>query len=242
MHAEPHQAHAPSVPSDPVPGNSLQLFYGGTFDPIHLGHLAIARAAHDELRVPVRLVPSADPPHRAPPGANAEQRAHMLALALQDEPGLCLDLRELTRAELSDRPSYTYDTLLELRRALGPERPIAWLLGADSFVALPSWHRWQDLLTLAHLVVAERPGASLEADLPAALAERLRGAWAQQAGQLSQAPAGRVWRLRQPLRSESASEVRARIADGGDWRALLPAAVAGYVAAHGLYRRARPGA
>lgn len=239
MHAEPRHR---SVPGDPAPGNSLQLFYGGTFDPVHLGHLAIARAAHDELRVPVRLVPSADPPHRAPPGADAEQRAQMLALALQGEPGLCLDLRELARADLSDRPSYTYDTLLELRRALGPDRPIAWLLGADSFVALPGWHRWEELPTLAHLVVAQRPGASLEADLPAALAERLRGAWASEPGQLARAPAGLVLRLRQPLRSESASEVRARIATGGDWRALLPAAVAGYVAAHGLYGAARPSA
>jgi len=232
MHAEPRKR---SVPSGSAPGHSLQLFYGGTFDPIHLGHLAIARAAHEELRVPVHLVPSADPPHRAPPGANAAQRAHMLALALHGEPGLCLDLRELARADLSDRPSYTYDTLLDLRHALGSDRPIAWLLGADSFVALPTWHRWQDLLTLAHLVVAERPGASLEVDLPAALAERLHASWAQAASQLSQTPAGLVWRLRQPLRNESASEVRARIAAGGDWRPLLPGAVAAYIADHGLY-------
>lgn len=232
MHAEPRER---SVPSDSAPGHALQLFYGGTFDPIHLGHLAIARAAHEELRVPVHLVPAADPPHRAPPGANAKQRADMLALALYGEPGLCLDLRELARADLNDRPSYTYDTLLELRRALGADRPIAWLLGADSFVALPTWHRWQDLLAMAHLVVAERPGASLEADLPAALAERLHASWAQAAGQLSRTPAGLVWRLRQPLRNESASEVRARIADGGDWRPLLPEAVAAYIADHGLY-------
>lgn len=213
----------------------MQLFYGGTFDPVHLGHLAIARAAHDELQVPVHLVPSADPPHRPPPGANARQRAEMLALAIDDAPGLRLDLRELARADRSERPSYTYDTLRELRRDLGPHRPIAWLLGADSFLALPDWYRWEDLLTLAHLVVAERPGASLETGLPEALTQRLQGAWALSADALASLPAGRVWRLRQPLRAESASQVRDQVAHGGHWGDLLPGPVAAYIVAHGLY-------
>lgn len=213
----------------------LLLFYGGTFDPVHLGHLAIARAARDELEVPVRLVPSADPPHRPPPGATAAQRAQMLALALEGEAGLQLDLRELQRADRSERPSYTFDTLVELRRQYGPERPIAWLLGADSLLALPSWHRWQALPQLAHLVVAERPGASLEDGLSAELAGCLDGAWARSAGELAASPAGRVWRLRQPLRTESASEVRARLAAGTGAAELLPPAVAAYIAAQGLY-------
>ncbi|MEG0185234.1 MAG: adenylyltransferase/cytidyltransferase family protein, partial [Stenotrophomonas sp.] len=94
----------------------LRIHYGGTFDPVHLGHLAIARAARDQLQVAVRLLPAADPPHRAAPGADAAQRAHMLALAIGDEPGLLLDLRELERSTRQPGvPSYTVDTLRELR-------------------------------------------------------------------------------------------------------------------------------
>ncbi|MGE8260938.1 MAG: nicotinate-nicotinamide nucleotide adenylyltransferase, partial [Stenotrophomonas sp.] len=119
----------------------LRIYYGGTFDPVHLGHLAIARAARDQLQVAVRLLPAADPPHRAAPGADAAQRLAMLALAIGDEPGLLLDRRELDRAERQPGvPSYTVDTLRELRAELGPRQPIAWLVGADSLLALPSWH------------------------------------------------------------------------------------------------------
>jgi len=90
----------------------LRIYYGGTFDPVHLGHLAIARAARDQLQVAVRLLPAADPPHRAAPGADAAQRLAMLALAVGDEPGLLLDRHELDRAERQPGvPSYTVDTL-----------------------------------------------------------------------------------------------------------------------------------
>ncbi|MET0718340.1 MAG: nicotinate-nicotinamide nucleotide adenylyltransferase, partial [Pseudoxanthomonas sp.] len=97
----------------------LKLFYGGTFDPVHNGHLAIARAARDELDCTVRLMPAADPPHRAPPGADARQRAEMLDLAVIDERGLQVDRRELLR----DGPSYTIATLRELRGEYGPLAP-----------------------------------------------------------------------------------------------------------------------
>ncbi|WP_313117093.1 nicotinate-nicotinamide nucleotide adenylyltransferase, partial [Stenotrophomonas indicatrix] len=114
---------------------SLRIYYGGTFDPVHLGHLAIARAARDELQVAVRMLPAAD---RAVPGATAEQRCSMLGLAIGDEPGLLLDRHELDRAErFPGRPSYTVDTLRELRAELGPSRPLAWLVGADSLLGLP---------------------------------------------------------------------------------------------------------
>jgi nicotinate-nucleotide adenylyltransferase len=213
----------------------LWLYYGGTFDPIHLGHLAIARAARDELAVPVRLVPAADPPHRAPPGADAAQRARMIALAIGDEPGLALDLRELRRADAGAAPSYTVDTLAALRAELGAEARIAWLLGGDSLATLDSWHRWRDLLQLAHLVVAERPGIALEHALPPALADYLGPRWTGQRQALEAAPAGRVLRLHAPLRAESASAVRQRIAAHRDWRGLVPAAVADDIVRRGLY-------
>jgi len=228
--------------TDIVAEVGLLLCYGGTFDPVHAGHLAIARAARDELGVPVHLVPAADPPHRPAPGADAAQRARMLALAIEGEAGLQLDLRELRRAQRLDRPSYTIDTLDELRAECGPRRPIAWLLGADSFAALPQWHRWESLLALAHLVIADRPGSPIEAGLQPALAARVQGRWAEVPAALSRQPAGCLWRLHQPLRPESASEVRARIAAGGHWRELVPPAVAGFIAAEGLYGYNEPSA
>ncbi|GAE57491.1 hypothetical protein XPR_4126, partial [Xanthomonas arboricola pv. pruni MAFF 301420] len=145
----------------PIPDSQLHLYYGGTFDPVHLGHLAIACAARDELGALVHLVPAADPPHRPAPGATAAQRARMLELALADTPGLALDTRELQRASRDRAPSYTVDTLRALRAELGPTTPIAWLLGADAFVGLSSWHQWEDLFELAHFVIAARPGTPL---------------------------------------------------------------------------------
>jgi nicotinate-nucleotide adenylyltransferase len=214
----------------------LRIHYGGTFDPVHLGHLAIARAARDQLQVAVRLLPAADPPHRQAPGANAAQRAEMLALAIGDEPGLLLDRRELERAQRQPAtPSYTVDTLRELRAELGPRQPIAWLVGADSLLGLPSWHQWEDLFELAHFIVADRPGSSLEQALPAPLQQALEGRWADTDKALFSASAGRVLRLHAPLRNESATAVRERIAADGDWRGLLPPPVADYIARHGLY-------
>ena len=214
----------------------LHLYYGGTFDPVHCGHLAIACAARDQLQVPVHLLPAADPPHRAPPGADAQQRARMLAVAIADMPGLLLDRRELDRAARQPGvPSYSVDTLRELRAVLGPQTPLAWLVGADSLLGLPGWHQWEALFGLAHFIVADRPGSPLEQDLPATLAAALRGRWATDAADLLAAPCGRVLRLQAPLREESASAVRQRIAAGGDWRSLLPGAVADYIADRGLY-------
>ncbi len=211
----------------------LNLFYGGTFDPVHNGHLAIARAARDELDCTVRLMPAADPPHRAPPGADAGQRARMLELAIGDEPGLVVDRRELAR----DGRSYSIDTLRELRAALGADAPIALLIGADSFIGLPSWHEWRALFDSTNFVVAPRPGSPLDGRLPPELAAMAEGRWADSPEILKNTPAGRLFLLDQPLQPESASEVRHRIAHGQAWLDLVPAAVAGFILGQGLYPR-----
>lgn len=218
------------------PAPDLLLLYGGTFDPVHNGHLAIARCARDELRAPVRLMPAADPPHRPPPGADARQRTRMLELAIAGEAGLRVDPRELRRAARQPgTPSWTVDTLREIRAGIGAAAPVALLMGADSLLGLPTWHEWEHLLDLAHIVVAERPGNALDGQLPGVLAARLQRAWADAPDCLSARPAGRVWRLRQPLHAESATAVRGLIATGGDWRGLVPPAVADYIATHRLY-------
>ena len=129
---------------------TLRILYGGTFDPVHAGHLAVAIAARDTLHADVAFVPAADPPHRPAPGASAAQRAAMVALAIAGTPGLSLDERELRR----DGPSWTVLTLEQARAEAGPSAPLAWLVGADAFRGLPTWHRWETLAGLAHLVVA----------------------------------------------------------------------------------------
>jgi len=210
--------------------DALLVLYGGTFDPVHNGHLAVARAARDLLGVPVHLMPAADPPHRAPPGADAATRALLLDLAVAGERGLEVDRRELGRAGRS----WTIDTLRALRAA-EPQRPVALLLGADGFRGLPGWKEWQALFELTHFVVAERAGDPLDRGLPPALARMLEGRWVEDPAQLHDAPGGRALRLRQPLSPESATEVRRRIAAGQAWRGMVPPAVAARIAADRLY-------
>lgn len=208
---------------------------GGTFDPVHLGHLGLADDARRALGVPeVRLVPAGDPPHRAAPGASAAHRLAMLRLAIERHPGLAIDERELER----QGKSYTALTLDELR-AEDARRPIVLILGADAFRGLPTWHRWRELIGLAHLAVAARPGDPFDAALPDALVPLWRERRAASAGELLASPAGRILVVRIVPRDISASAIRASIACGGAdaerARALLPPAVWDYIAEHRLY-------
>lgn len=214
----------------------LNIFYGGTFDPVHNGHMAIAKAARDELGAVVRLMPAADPPHRAPPGATAEERAAMLDLAVADEPGLLVDRRELQRAQAQPGSrSYTIDTLCELRGELGEHAPIALLIGADSLIGLPTWRDWQRLSDYAHFIVAERVGSPLDGAMPEELARFIEGRWLSSPKELIERPAGGLFRLKHPLQMESASEIRRRMAAGQAWQEMVPPAVAGYIADNRLY-------
>ncbi len=215
-------------------GRTLIALYGGTFDPVHNGHLAIARTAATALGCRVRLMPAADPPHRPPPGASALQRASMLDLAVEGDDLLCVDRREMQR----DGPSYTVQTLRELRAA-EPDTPVALLVGADSFLGLPAWREWEALFGLAHFVVADRPGDAWQPDtLPGPLAAAVAGRWTEDPAGLAASPSGKILALRQPLHDVSATGLRARIARGEPWRHLVPAAVARYIRDQGLYRDA----
>jgi nicotinate-nucleotide adenylyltransferase len=205
--------------------------FGGTFDPVHHGHLRVAWEVAEQLGCEVRLLPSARPPHRAVPGADAEDRARMLELALAGQDCLSLDRRELDRSG----PSYSVDTLREMREELGPDRPLIFILGADAFRALPSWHRWHELPGLAHLLAMTRPRQrldKLDPDLHAAMV----GRWTGMTERLRGEPAGRVMVLRVTPLSISSSLIRAELARGRSPRYLLPAAVLDYIQARGLYR------
>ena len=208
----------------------LRVLYGGTFDPVHDGHLAVALAAADALDTDIALLPSADPPHRAPPGASAEQRAAMLNLAVTRYPRLSVDRRELRRAG----PSYTIDTLREVRAEIGPHQPLIWLLGADAFRELQTWREWREFFALAHFVVAVRPGHALD-QLDAELMHATASRWIVDIEILQSTPAGLLWKLDLPPQHEAASSVRELIAAGEQWQGDVPPTVAAYISAHKLY-------
>jgi nicotinate-nucleotide adenylyltransferase len=191
---------------------------GGTFDPIHIAHLAVAWEAAELLDADVRLVPAAVPPHRPPPIADATTRVAMLRAALRGQDRLGLDTRELARGG----PSYTVDTLAELRAEEG-DRPIVLLLGADAFAGLPSWHRWHALFEAAHIGVLSRPGAARE--WPAELAEQVVARQVADPLQLRGQPCGKIVELDVTPLDISATRIRDLLAAGRDPRYLLPEAL-----------------
>lgn len=213
------------------PDTHLRILYGGTFDPVHNGHLAVALHARDVLRARVALLPARDPPHKGPTSAATRDRARMCELAVAGHEGLCVDERELRR----DTPSWTVDTLHDLRAGICDRAPVALLVGADSFLGLPTWKDWRALPGLAHFVIAERPGSDLDAAMSRDLAAEFGSRFTTSVQALHDAPAGLAFRLRQPSTPESATELRRRIAAGEAWRDWVPAAVAGYITGHHLY-------
>ena len=205
-------------------------FFGGTFDPIHLGHLRLALELKQQLALDeMRLLPCYIPPHRASPSVDAQQRLAMLQLALNDCAELRWDARELHR----EKPSYTYDTLCELRAEFGTDVSLSWCMGMDSFATLDSWHHWQDLIGLAHLVVVARPGWEMPVTGP--VAELIAQHRADASGIRTEA-AGNLVILEQRLLPISATEIRAQIRANESPQFLVPDAVWNYIRAHGLYR------
>ncbi len=209
---------------------------GGTFDPVHVAHLRLAHEAWEGLGLAqVRLVPNATPPHRAEPGTAAEHRLAMLRLAVAGHPGLAVDDRELRRSA----PSYSIDTLESLRAEIGPDRPLCLILGADAFVLLETWHRWQALFGQAHLVVAHRPGhppESWAAHMGKALARELSDRATTDPADLNRAPAGRICNFPVTQLDVSATQLRALLAAGRPPRYLIPDSVLDYIESHHLYR------
>lgn len=206
---------------------------GGTFDPIHFGHLRMAQELHTHLGLAeVRFIPAGSPPHRDVPHTPATHRAAMVRHAIADNPAFTLDKREITRPGAS----YTVDTLQELRDHLGPDTPLCLLMGGDAFLNLPAWHRWQELLRLAHIVVAQRPGSLPdETSLPRTLYALWRTHAAKHPLELHAAPAGRVLLHPMTALDISASAIRAALGRGEPQRYLLPDAVLDYIHAHHLY-------
>lgn len=201
---------------------------GGTFDPVHNGHLRVALEACEHLELDhVRLIPLNLPGHRAAPRAPAESRLAMLRLV--ERAPLVVDDCEIARGGVS----YTVDTLVALRRRW-PGRALCLIVGRDAFQSLPTWHRAGQLLELAHVVVAAR--ASDAAPAAPGLDELIGSAQSLRVDDLHSHPAGRVYFLDIPLLPIASSDLRARRAAGRDLRYLLPDAVLDFVLARGLYR------
>ena len=213
---------------------SAVAVFGGTFNPIHFGHLRSARELVDTLPIEqLRFVPARQPPHREAPEVSAEDRAAMVELAIADEPRFLCDRRELQRAG----PSYTVDTLASLRGELGDARPLAMVVGRDAVLGLRSWHRWPELLGLAHLIVIARPGwETVDRDgIAELLAHRAMGA-----SELGTRAAGGVLECALAPQDISSTAVRALLQSGQSAAGWVPASVIEYIEAHGLYRAADP--
>jgi nicotinate-nucleotide adenylyltransferase len=204
--------------------------FGGTFDPVHIGHLRSALEVAEFMALDeLRLIPSARPPHREAPQVSAQDRLAMVELAVAGLPPLRVDDRELKR----DKPSYSIDTLESLRSELAADDQLFLLIGWDAFCGLPTWHRWSELLEHCHILVLQRPDADSEAP------ETLRNLLAARSISdplAMEGPAGQISFIWQTPLAVSATQIRTLLASGKSVRFLLPDAVLTYIHAHGLYR------
>jgi nicotinate-nucleotide adenylyltransferase len=220
-------------------------FFGGTFDPPHRGHIAIARAAITRLGLDQVLVaPVAAQPLKVGSGHSSfEDRLAMVRLAVAGEPGLVAS--DVDAPLPGGRPNYTFDTLQRLRNRLQPTDELFFLLGADSFLTLRRWHHCAQLLLFCDFIVAGRPGFSLE-QINAALPKGVQNTGeAREAGYTCFTLVGRsgqsakLFLLPDLDQDISATEIRAALAEGSELETVLTPSVAEYIRSHGLYRAAR---
>lgn len=218
-----------------TPGASPVGLLGGTFDPIHFGHLRMAEELAEALGIEqVRFIPAGCPPHRGQPRAESRHRLEMARRAVAGNSRFVLDDREIVR----DRPSYSVDTLTDLRAELPSGTPLVLFMGSDAFLGLTTWHEWPRLFDLAHIAVAHRPGFSpslWEDALPDPLRRQLDKRITEQAEDLASMPAGRVLLRSITQLDISASQIRDRCLRGRSLRYLLPDPLIDYITENHLY-------
>lgn len=203
---------------------------GGTFDPIHIGHLRSALEVAEVLALDeLRLMPNARPPHRDTPQVSAQDRLAMVRCAVEGVPTLSVDARELAR----ETPSYTIETLELMRAEMAASEQLFLLLGWDAFCGLPSWHRWEELLQHCHILVLQSPDADVE---PPDALRNLLAARSVSDPQALIGPAGHIAFVWQTPLAVSATQIRQLLASGKSVRFLVPDAVLAYIDAHNLYR------
>ncbi len=209
------------------PCMTLTGVFGGTFDPVHFGHLRALTRINNKLQFDsIHFIPAFIPPHRASPHASARHRLQMVRLALADYPQFILDQRELQRSS----PSWTIDTLKSLYDE-DSTRHLCLIMGIDALLGLPDWHRWQEILQQAHIVAMRRPGYQRPDPLPD---------WWQQAAtdnieRLQQKQAGTIIEIDIEPIAISATDIRAARRNGDDFQQYLPDAVYQYILEHDLY-------
>ncbi|MGG5290291.1 nicotinate-nucleotide adenylyltransferase [Pseudomonas shirazensis] len=204
--------------------------FGGTFDPVHIGHLRSALEVTELMGLDeLRLLPNARPPHRDTPQVDAQARLAMVQSAVSGVDCLSVDARELGR----DKPSYTIDSLESIRAELGGDDQLFLVLGWDAFCGLPGWHRWEELLQHCHILVLQRPEADVE---PPDELRNLLAARSQSDPTAMSGPAGHISFVWQTPLAVSATQIRQLLASGKSVRFLVPDAVLAYIEAHDLYR------
>ncbi len=202
----------------PVVGYVMIGIFGGTFDPVHYGHLKPAQAVMQSLALSqIRFIPNRLPPHRAVPWLSSEKRQALLEIALRPYPGFVLDRRELQREE----PSYMVDTLQSLKQDF-PDKSLCLILGVDAFSSFEQWHQWQTILTLCHLVITQRPGFEL---VESAMSDFLRARIINDKTQLAVQQTGKILLQSVPQLAISSTEIRLRLQHGQAVDHWLPAGV-----------------
>ena len=217
------------MPNDNYP---LIGLFGGTFDPVHYGHLRAALEVCQSLKLKeLRFIPAGQPVHRPAPIASAAHRIAMLELAIAEILQFTIDKREINSAE----PSYTVNTLLSLRQEL-PHAALCLLVGVDAFAAITTWHRWQDILMLAHLIVLQRPGFTLPSS------DAVGGLLAHQISdkkELAKATHGAIWVETITPLAISSTLIRNQLAIGNIPYFLLPQSVINYSKEHQIYKESQ---
>ncbi|UCV11812.1 nicotinate-nucleotide adenylyltransferase [Dechloromonas denitrificans] len=210
--------------------------FGGTFDPVHFGHLRLAEESIAHLGLAgVRWIPAGHPPHRGTPQVTPAQRLEMVLRSTAENEQFSVDPGEVEATV----PSYTVLTLERLRRELGSEQSLVLLVGADAFAGLATWHRWRDIFSLAHVAVSHRPGFPVEvASLPEELAAEFSARRLLDADALKARPAGGIVTFAMTQLAISATQIRTLLSNGKSARYLLPDTVLDYIRTHSLYRNA----
>lgn len=206
---------------------------GGTFNPIHFGHLRMAQELAEALNLAeIRFIPAANPPHKAAPTVSAQQRAEMVQLAIADNSLLKLDTRELNR----QGASYTIDTLISVREELGESVSICLMMGSDAFTKLDSWHRWNELLNYCHIILVQRPSSQSQAKLSEQLTALLSEHYTENVDDLAEKTTGYMHMQQITAQDISATHIREKLASGKSAKYLVPNAVLAYIQQHQLYK------
>ena len=216
-------------------GAPLVGIFGGTFDPIHYGHLRVAEEIVETVGLQkMYFVPAGMPRLRHSPVASSQHRVEIVRLAIQKNPDFVLDEREIYR----DGVSYSIDTVREFKQEFGEEVRLCFILGADAFIKLPEWNNWKELFNLCHFIVSSRPGYSLtliKELLSKELREECSQRWVSNTESLKKDTSGLIFIASTTMLDISATSIRAHIAAGRSVRHLVPSVTVNYISENKLY-------